>query len=113
MTLNQILKDIIQVLSEITLKLVAVFQALTSNPKIWIVLPPPIFSNQSGKIDPEYFKTTIIPDIEQVANQTNLPVINVFSALSGNSNDFPDGIHPNSAGAKLIADEIYKALILH
>jgi acyl-CoA thioesterase-1 len=33
-------------------KLVAAFQALSSKPKIWIVLPPPVFSNQSGKTDP-------------------------------------------------------------
>ena len=33
-------------------KLVNAFQALASKPKIWIVLPPPIFSNQSGKIKP-------------------------------------------------------------
>jgi lysophospholipase L1-like esterase len=93
-------------------KLIDAFQALKSNPKIWIVLPPPIFSNQSGKIDPEYFKLTIIPDIEQVANENNLPTINVFSALANYSNDFPDGEHPNSAASQLIANVIYKAIIL-
>jgi len=92
-------------------RLVDAFQALKSKPKIWIVLPPPIFSNQSGKIDPEYFKLTIIPDIEQAANETNLPTINVFSALANYSNDFPDGEHPNSAASQLIANVIYKAMI--
>ena len=92
-------------------KLVAAFQALTSKPEIWIVLPPPIFSNQSGKIDPEYFKLTVIPGIEQAANETNLPIINVYSALANYSNYFPDGVHINSAGAKLIANEVYKAII--
>jgi len=92
-------------------KLVAVFQALTSKPKIWIVLPPPVFENQSGKINPEYFKLTVIPCIEQAADETNLPVINVYSALASYSDYFPDGVHPNSAGSKLIANEIYKAII--
>jgi acyl-CoA thioesterase I len=91
-------------------KLVYAFQALASKPKTWIVLPPPIFSNQSGKISPEYFKLTVIPSIEQAANETNLPIINVYSALASYSNYFPDGVHPNSAGAKLIANEIYKAI---
>jgi acyl-CoA thioesterase-1 len=91
-------------------KLVYAFQALASKPKIWIVLPPPIFSNQSGKISPEYFKLTVIPCIEQAANETNLPIINVYSALASYSNYFPDGVHPNSAGAKLIVNEIYKAI---
>lgn len=92
-------------------KLVAAFQGLSSKPQIWIVLPPPIFSNQSGKISPEYFKLTVIPCIEQVANETNLQIINVYSALASYSNYFPDGVHPNEEGAKLIADEIYKAII--
>jgi lysophospholipase L1-like esterase len=92
-------------------KLVVAFQALTSKPKIWIVLPPPIFSNQSGKISPEYFKLTVIPSIEQAANETNLPIINVYSALAGYPDYFPDGVHMNRAGAKLIANEIYKAII--
>ena len=93
------------------LKLVAAFQALPSNPKIWVVLPPPIFSNQSGKLDPEYFNNTVIPNIEQVVKEAGLPVIDVYSALSGHSSYFPDGEHPNSAAAELIANEIYKTII--
>jgi acyl-CoA thioesterase-1 len=92
-------------------KLVTAFQTLTSKPEIWIVLPPPIFSNQSGKIDPTYFQLTIIPSIEKAANETNFPIINVYSALAKYPNYFPDGVHPSNAGAKLIADEIFKALI--
>jgi len=92
-------------------QLIAAFQALTSKPKIWVVLPPPIFSNQSGKIDPEFFRLTIIPCIEQAANETNVPIINVYSALAGYPNYFPDGEHPNSAGARLIANEIYNVII--
>jgi lysophospholipase L1-like esterase len=92
-------------------KLITAFQALTSKPKIWIVLPPPVFYNQSSKISPEYFKLTVIPCIEQAANETNLPIIDVYSALASYSNYFPDGVHPNSAGAELIANEIYKAII--
>jgi acyl-CoA thioesterase-1 len=91
-------------------KLVNAFQTLTSKPKIWAVLPPPIFSNQSGRISPEYFKLTVIPFIEQAANETNLPIINVYSALANYSGYFPDGEHPNSAAAKLIADEIYRVI---
>ncbi len=91
-------------------KLVAAFQGLSSKPKIWIVLPPPIFSNQDNKIDQEYFKLTIIPAIEQVARETNLPIVDVYSALISHPNFFSDGLHVNSEGAKLIADQIYKAI---
>ncbi len=91
-------------------KLVSAFQGLSSKPEIWIVLPPPIFSNQSGKMNPEYFERFIIPGIKEAANRTNLPVIDVYSALAGYSDYFPDGVHINGAGAKLIADEVYKAI---
>jgi len=91
-------------------KLVAEFQALVSKPKIWIVLPPPVFNNKTG-ISREYFMCNVIPSIEQAANETNLPVINVYSALANYSDCFPDGVHPNSEGSKLIANEIYKAII--
>ena len=90
--------------------LVAAFQALESKPEIWVVLPPPIFSNQSGKISPEYFRDTIIPALEQAANETDLPAINVYSALANYPQYFPDGVHINSAGAQIIANEVYKAV---
>ena len=91
-------------------KVINAFKGLSRKPEIWVVLPPPIFSNQSGKISPEYFKTTIIPDIEQAANETNLPTIDVYSALASYPEYFPDGVHVNDAGAKLIADEVYEAI---
>lgn len=90
-------------------KLVAEFQALSSKPKIWIVKPPPVFSNGTGP-NAEYFMGNVIPSIEQVANETDLPIINVNSALANNSDFFPDGVHPDSEGAILIANEISKAI---
>ena len=64
-----------------------------------------------GAIDPEYFKRSLIPCIKEAANQTNFPIIDVYSALANYSDYFPDGVHPNNEGAKLIANEIYKAII--
>jgi lysophospholipase L1-like esterase len=93
------------------IKLVAAFQDLTSDPEIWVVLPPPIFSDQGGKTSPTYFKNTIIPDIEQAANETNLPTIDMYSALAAYPDYFPDGVHFNSEAAELIANVVYNALI--
>jgi acyl-CoA thioesterase I len=91
-------------------KIITSFQDLASKPKIWIVLPPPIFDDQMGAIDLDYFQRTLIPCIKEVANQTNLPIIDVYSALADFSDYFPDGVHPNDAGAKLIANTIYNAI---
>lgn len=92
------------------LQLVNAFKDLSSNPEIWIVLPPPIFGDKGGTISPEYYTQTLIPLIKEVANQTNLPTVDVYSALLDSSEHFPDGLHPNSEGAKLIAEEIYATI---
>ncbi|MDR1991935.1 MAG: GDSL-type esterase/lipase family protein [Nitrososphaerota archaeon] len=98
--------------------LIQAFQELSSNPEIWLVLPPPIFSDLAGSISPEYFEQTIIPSIVQVATQTSLPVIDVYSLLIDYPEYFPDGIHPSKTvdnwgkepAAQIIATAIYKAI---
>jgi lysophospholipase L1-like esterase len=91
-------------------QLVTAFQGLSSKPEIWVVLPPPIFSDQGGKMDPEYFSLTIIPGIEQAATETNSPIIDVYSALINYPQYSTDGVHINSDGAQIIADEVYTAI---
>jgi lysophospholipase L1-like esterase len=91
-------------------KLVSEFQALASKPKVWLVEPPPIFNNGTG-LSTVFFMHGVLPRIEQVANETNLPAIDAYAALAEHPEYFQDGVHPNSEGAKLIAIEIYKAII--
>ncbi|MCL2643636.1 MAG: GDSL-type esterase/lipase family protein [Candidatus Bathyarchaeota archaeon] len=98
--------------------LIQAFQKLSSNPEIWLVLPPPLFDNHTGHISPEYFDQTILPGIQQVANETNLPVIDVYSLLVDYPEYFPDGIHPkkttgnggNEPVAQIMATAIHKAI---
>jgi acyl-CoA thioesterase I len=92
------------------LKLVGEFQALPSNPQIWLVLPPPIWNNGTG-LSTQFFQQNIIPKIQEVANQTNLPTINLYAALSNRPDCFPDGVHPNVEGSQLIAQELYKTIV--
>ncbi len=91
------------------IKLIAAFQQLQSKPRIWIVKPPPIFSNSTDLSIP-YFGGVIISKIDELANKTNLPVIDVYTAFGNHSDYFVDGVHPNSQGAALIASEVYKAI---
>jgi lysophospholipase L1-like esterase len=90
-------------------KLITAFQQLESRPQIWIVKPPPIFSNSSDLNIP-YFNEVIIPKIEDLANKMNLPIIDVFTAFGNRTDYFLDGVHPNSQGAALIASEVCKAI---
>jgi lysophospholipase L1-like esterase len=91
------------------LKLINEFQALASKPRIWLVLPPPIFNNGTG-LSTEFFEQNVIPNIERAANKTNLPIINVYTALINHPECFPDGVHPNNKGSQLIAKEVFNAI---
>lgn len=90
-------------------KLIAAFQQLETKPEIWIVEPPPIF-NDSADLSIPYFNQVIIPKIQNLAEELNLPVIDVYSAFGDHSDYFVDGVHPNSQGAQLIASEVYQAI---
>jgi alpha-L-fucosidase 2 len=90
--------------------LIGEFEALESKPQIWLVLPPPIYSNASGP-NSANLEQGIIPRILQVANQQNLPTIDVYAALTNHPKDFlADGLHPNREGAKVIATQIYQTI---
>jgi len=46
----------------------------------------------------------------QVAKDCKLPVIDLYAALTGKKEMFPDTVHPNGAGAGVMAAEIAKAI---
>jgi lysophospholipase L1-like esterase len=84
-------------------------QAFSSKPRIFIVEPPPIYNN-SLNLNGTSFAQGVIPRIQQVANALNLPLINVYTPLLNHPEYFPDGVHPNSEGAQVIANIIYNAI---
>ena len=55
----------------------------------------------------------MIPRIEQVANETGLPLINENTPLLSHPDYFVDGVHPNDEGAEVIANVIYQELTLN
>ncbi len=89
--------------------LIGEFQALASKPKVYLVLPPPIFSNNAS-LSETYFVQNVIPNIRQVAVQTGLPLVDAYTPLLNHSEYFEDGVHPNVEGAHIIARAVYAAL---
>ena len=89
--------------------LVNAFQGLASKPKVWIVIPPPIFTNTAG-LSGERLTQNIIPSIEQVANQTHIPTIDANTPLGNETKYFIDGVHPNAFGAWALATAVYHAI---
>jgi len=91
-------------------KLIAAYQELESKPQIWLVTPPPIFENELG-LSETNLKQGVIPQIEQIAKELGLPLIDVNTALTNYPEYFGDGVHPSNEGAMLIASEIYQAIV--
>ncbi|MDN5201300.1 GDSL-type esterase/lipase family protein [Fulvivirgaceae bacterium BMA10] len=89
--------------------MINVFKNLPSKPKIWVCLPAPVFSDESNIRD-FVILNGIGPSIREVAGEYNIPVIDFYRIFEGKGDLFPDTIHPNKAGAKIMAETIAKAI---
>jgi acyl-CoA thioesterase I len=86
-------------------QLIGQYEALPDDQQVWIVTPPPIYNETLGPSNANLV-SSVIPSIDQVANDMSLPVINVNAALADHPEYFVDGIHPNDDGAEVIASTI-------
>ncbi|MHC4201191.1 MAG: GDSL-type esterase/lipase family protein [Planctomycetota bacterium] len=89
--------------------LVRSFQDLPSSPKVWLCYPVPAYPGRWGITD-RVMKNEVIPLLDEVARRTGLPIIDLYAALSGKKHMFPDTVHPNAAGAKVMAETIHAVL---
>jgi len=85
--------------------MIEAFRALPSAPTVWICKPVPAFY-LNFSIRPEVIRDEILPMIDEISLQTGAPVIDLYAALDGHGDLFPDGIHPNAEGAGLMAEAI-------
>jgi len=90
--------------------LIAAFQTLKSHPKILVATPPPIYNNTLS-LSSSNLVQGVIPRVEQEATTMNVPTVDVFDPLLNHPEYFPDGVHPNVAGAEKIAQIIYAAIV--
>ena len=82
---------------------------LPARPKIFICTPVPAFPGRWGITD-KVIREEVIPIALQVAKARNLPVIDLYKALTGKKAMFPDTVHPNAEGAAVMAAVICKAI---
>ncbi len=85
------------------------YQNSVARPKVYLVLPCPVFDLGSDIKGP-IIDLEIIPAIRQVARESGATILDVHSAVMGHPEYFRDGIHPNSLGTHAIASEIYRGL---
>jgi acyl-CoA thioesterase-1 len=53
----------------------------------------------------------VVPIINRVADEMQVPVIDVFSATRNKQHMFSDGVHPNADGYRIIAETVAEAII--
>jgi acyl-CoA thioesterase-1 len=90
--------------------LVEHFQRLPSKPQVWLCLPVPVYETRWG-INEATLSDEVIPAILKVAQDKRLPIIDLHAGLSNRPELFPDKVHPNAAGAALMAKTIRDALL--
>ena len=89
--------------------MVDAFKALSAQPKIYLCYPSKAY--QTGdNINDDIISKEIIPMIKKVAKKNNLSVIDLHTAMDGMPELFPDKIHPNEAGANVMAKSVYQSL---
>ncbi len=89
--------------------LIEQYRALPSRPTIYIAYPPPVKSEVAG-ISDSRIRNGIIPKVKEVANLMGVGIIDAYSVLANKSGVFVDEVHPNTEGARLIAQEVYGAI---
>ena len=78
------------------------FKNLPARPEVYICFPSPLYF--AGKdINDTVITRQVIPKIDSVGKDLSIPVIDLYRPLSNQPQHFPDGIHPNAHGAKIIA----------
>ena len=85
------------------------FQKLDRKPTVYLCTPAPANKGNFG-IAEKVVGGEVKPKIEALAKELKLTVIDVHAALSDKPKLFPDQIHPNAAGAKILAETVYKAI---
>ena len=94
-------------------ELIDSYRELESRPQVCLLLPPPVFlfcGKVRWDIRSEVLENEVLPICHRVAEEKNVPVIDIHSAFMGRKELFVDGCHPNARGARMMAEEIFKIM---
>ncbi|GAB3908389.1 GDSL-type esterase/lipase family protein [Mucilaginibacter boryungensis] len=82
------------------------FTQLASQPRVVLLLPVPSFKADTAQIWDQIITRKIIPDIQQVAYDLDLEVIDLHSLLIDKAQYLPDQVHPDQRGLAIIANRL-------
>lgn len=89
--------------------LVRSFQTANPAVRVFLCTPVPAFPGNFG-INDEGIHEGVIPIVRETAAELKLPIIDLYAALQGRTDLFPDKVHPNTEGTTLIARAVQTAL---
>jgi len=89
------------------------YRSIASKPKILRATTPPVFKNGTFGINPQVIREQIVPRIVADTRALNASLVDIFTAMSGHEEFFPDTVHPNDAGydfmARVMADAVKRS----
>jgi len=91
--------------------LIAHYRALGA--LVYVATPPPVYPPGAFSIPPDVIANEVVPAVRTIASDAGAPLIEIFTALSGKAEWFPDTVHPNPDGQAAIADTVAAALDVH
>lgn len=85
------------------------FSALPSKPKIYLCSPAKAYKDSWGIRD-SVIVNGVVPMVKKLAKKNKLQLIDLHTATSDKEELFPDKIHPNEQGTKIMATTVYQAI---
>jgi len=86
------------------------FTQLAPHPLVYLALPPHAYTN-TYQISGTVLHDEILPVLKQVAADKGIAVIDVDAPTTGHPELFPDGVHPNDNGYKIVAQVMHDGLL--
>lgn len=90
--------------------IIAHFAALPSRPEVWVCLPLPVYADVGGIR--ERALTRIRDALRNAALRQGARVIDTHNVFAGKPGLLADGVHPNAAGAELLAQAVASAVTM-
>lgn len=87
------------------------FTTLASKPRIILLLPVASYLTDTSRQTDAAITQFIIPHIRQIAYEEKLETIDLHAITLNKPELFPDQLHPSAAGATIIANRLYEAVI--
>lgn len=91
-------------------ELIQSYKSLPSEPMVFINTPPTAYMDHETSVNNTVLTNEVVPAVKQVAEENDCEIIDVNSATKNMAQLFPDKVHPNEEGAKIIANTVYASL---